>query len=104
MTAEQKDILEIKEDLKSIRGHLDKIKKRQDDDDLYRASQNAKLDLIVNSLVDNDFNGKNGMITRLNTMEKMVISHDFYWRVLFGIIACGALIIIAMKLIIKYVL
>lgn len=103
-TQEQKDILEIKDDIKSIRKHLDVIKEKQQIEDLSRTTQNAKLDLIVNSLVDNDFNGKNGLISRFNTMEVKVNNHDFYWRVLFGVIGGGALILALVKILYKWVI
>jgi len=101
-TQEQKDILEIKDDIKSIRKHLDFIKEKQQIEDVSRATQNAKLDLIVNALIDNDFNGKNGLISRINTMEVKVNNHDFYWRVLFGVIAGGGLIVTLIKIFYKF--
>ena len=101
-TQEQKDILEIKDDIKSIRKHLDFIKEKQQIEDVSRATQNAKLDLIVNALIDNDFNGKNGLISRINTMEVKVNNHDFYWRVLFGVIAGGGLIVTLIKTFYKF--
>ena len=101
-TQEQKDILEIKDDIKSIRKHLDFIKEKQQIEDVSRTTQNAKLDLIVNALVDNDFNGKNGIITRVNTMETKVNAHDFYWRVLFGVVSGGAFILALIKIFYKF--
>ena len=92
-TQEQKDIVEIKSDIvliksdiTGIRNHFDDFKKRQDLDDLSRISHNALIKEIHNSLTDNDLNGKNGYIKRLLIAEIKVNNHDFYWRVLFGVI------------------
>lgn len=100
-TQEQKDILEIKDDVRSIRTHLTTIKNRQDNEDLDRIERNKKLDLIVNALTDNDFNSKNGYLSRLNKIEQMVILHDLYWRILFAFILAGGLLAGALKWLIK---
>lgn len=100
-TQEQKDIININENIASIRKHLDTIKKRQDDDDFMRIEQNRKLDLIVNSLTDNDFNGKNGIITKLNSIEKTVMLHDLYWKVLVTILVASGVLFGLIKLILK---
>ena len=100
-TQEQKDIVNINENIVSIRKHLDTIKKRQDDDDLFRIEQSRKLDLLVNSLTDNDYNGKNGYISRLNKIESMVITHDLYWKILFTFILAGGILVGAIKWLIK---
>lgn len=80
-TAIEKEILDIKTDISSIRGHLKTIKDRQDVDDLSRIEFNRKLDLVVNTFTDNDFNGKNGFVTRFSNVEKSVIIHDMYWKI-----------------------
>jgi len=100
-TQEQKDIIEIKDDIKSIRTHLNTIKNRQDDEDKNRIEQNRKLDLIVNSLTDHEYNGKNGLITKLNNIERTVILHQMYWNILFVVILAGGLLAGAIKYLIK---
>lgn len=76
---------EVNEEIKSIRAHLKTIKERQDADDIVRIQMNHKLDLIVNSLTDTDFNGKNGHLSRFNTIEKLVTIHDLYWKIIFAL-------------------
>lgn len=99
LTPEQKDIALIKESITSIKSHLDKIKQRDEDALFNRSETNRKLDLLVNTLTDNDYNGKNGHITRLNNIEKTMLLHDTYWKVFFGFIASGSLIVLIFKLI-----
>jgi len=101
VTKEQQDIMTINENINGIRKHLDGIKKRQDDDDLFRLEQNRKLDLILNSLTDNDFNGKNGHLSRFSKIELMVIQHDMYWRILITIILASGIIAGLLKLLVK---
>jgi len=98
---EQKDIVEIKDDIKSIRTHLNNIKANQLIEDGYRLEQNRKLDLILNSLVDNDFNGKSGIISKVNSLERKVSLHETYWNLLFIIILAGGLLAGAIKWLIK---
>lgn len=100
-TQEQKDIQAIKEDILSIRKHLSNIKDRQDNEDMHRIETNKKLDFILNALTDNDFNSKNGYLTRLNKMEAMIILHDLYWKILFSILLGGGVIAGVIKLITK---
>jgi len=101
-TQEQKDIVFIKEEIGSVRSHLKTIKERQDSDDISRVEFNRKLDLIVNALTDNDFNSKNGYLTRLNNMEKMLLAHDLYWRVLMIVVLAGGLLAGAIKYLLKF--
>ncbi len=108
LTQEQRDINEIKESVKtikddhvSIRIHLDNIKRREDDSIISRQETNKKLDLLVNALLDNDFNGKNGHITRLLNVEKTVTKHDVYWNVFFTIVGSGAVIALIFKFLVK---
>jgi len=100
-TQEQKDIVAINENIASIRGHLKTIKERQDVEDSNRIEQNRKLDLIVNSLTDHDYNGKNGLITKLNNIERTVILHELYWKILFTFVIAGGLLVGAIKYLIK---
>jgi len=100
-TKEQQEIMKITDNITGIRKHLDEIKKRQDGDDLFRIEQNRKLDLIVNSLTDNDFNGKNGHLSRFSKIELMVIQHDMYWRILITIILGSGIIAGILKLLVK---
>jgi hypothetical protein len=82
----------INDNINSIKRHLDKIKVRQDDDDLYRIEQSRKLDLIVNALTDTDFNGRNGHLTRFNKIEVMVLQHEMYWKLLITIVISSGII------------
>jgi hypothetical protein len=99
-TQEQKDILEIKDDIKSIRTHLNNFKANQLIEDSYRLEQNRKLDLIVNALTDNDFNGKNGIITKVNALEKKVDLHEVYWKVLLTVLIAGGVLAGLIKILI----
>lgn len=92
MTPDQQEIMTINDNINSIKRHLDKIKVRQDDDDLYRIEQSRKLDLIVNALTDTDFNGRNGHLTRFNKIELMVLQHEMYWKLLITIIISSGII------------
>ena len=92
MTPDQQEIMTINDNINSIKRHLDKIKVRQDDDDLYRIEQSRKLDLIVNALTDTDFNGRNGHLTRFNKIEVMVLQHEMYWKLLITIIISSGII------------
>jgi len=99
-TPEQRDIALIKEDIKSIRVHFDKFKAKEEDAIVVRSETNRKLDLLVNALTDNDFNGKNGYLTRLNKMETMVQMHELYWKILFTIIMSGGILVLAFRFLI----
>jgi hypothetical protein len=92
MTPDQQEIMTINDNINSIKRHLDKIKVRQDDDDLYRIEQSRKLDLIVNALTDTDFNGRNGHLSRFNKIEVMVLQHEMYWKLLITIIISSGII------------
>jgi hypothetical protein len=92
MTPDQQEIMTINDNINSIKRHLDKIKVRQDDDDLYRIEQSRKLDLIVNALTDTDFNGRNGHLSRFNKIELMVLQHEMYWKLLITIIISSGII------------
>jgi len=100
-TQEQKDIQEIKGDIQSIRQHLANIKLDKSIEEGYRLELNRKMDLIVNSLVDNDFNGKNGIISKVRNIEIMVLSHDLYWKVLITVILAGGVLAGAIKYLVK---
>jgi hypothetical protein len=99
-TQEQKDIVEIKSNIESIRTHLDNIKKRQDNDDLTRIETNRKIDMMYNSLVDNEFNGSQGYISVVRKLQEKVILHDLYWKVLLTIIIAGGVLAGIIKLLI----
>ena len=101
ITQEQKDIQEIKGDIQSIRQHLANIKLDKSIEEGYRLELNRKMDLIVNSLVDNDFNGKNGIISKVRNIEVMVLSHDLYWKVLITVILAGGVLAGAIKYLVK---
>ncbi len=101
ITQEQKDIQEIKGDIQSIRQHLANIKLDKSIEESYRLELNRKMDLIVNSLVDNDFNGKNGIISKVRNIEVMVLSHDLYWKVLITVILAGGVLAGAIKYLVK---
>lgn len=101
ITQEQKDIQEIKGDIQSIRQHLANIKLDKSIEEGYRLELNRKMDLIVNSLVDNDFNGKNGIISKVRNIEIMVLSHDLYWKVLITVILAGGVLAGAIKYLVK---
>jgi hypothetical protein len=94
---------QVKEEISSIRAHLKNIKERQDADDIIRIQMNHKLDLIVNSLTDTEFNGKNGHITRLNSVEKLVTIHDLYWKIIFALFVpiYGSVIALLFKTFVK---
>jgi hypothetical protein len=96
-TQEQKDIFEMKDDIKSIRLHLDKIKQRQGDEDTYRIERDRKIDMIYNSLTDNQFNSNQGYITTLRDVREKVLLHDLYWRILFVVVLAGGLLAGAIK-------
>lgn len=96
-TQEQKDIVEIKDAIKSIRIHLDKIKTREEDSALVRAETNRKLDLLVTALTDNEYNGKNGYLTRLNKMETMVQMHELYWKIMFTVLMASGLLALVLR-------
>lgn len=100
-TQEEQDIKEIKGDIVSIRRHLDKIKEREDDSIIHRAELNRKLDIVVNSLTDNDFNAKNGYLTRLTNTEKIVLQHDTYFKALFVILIGSGIIGLIFKFLIN---
>jgi len=91
-TQEQKDIFEMKEDIKSIRTHLDKIKQRQSDEDISRIERDRKIDMIYSSLTDNQFNSNQGYITVLRDVREKVTLHDLYWKILFVVIIAGGLL------------
>jgi NurA-like 5'-3' nuclease len=99
-TQEQKDIVEIKGEIKSIRTHLDNIKKRQDNDDITRSDTNKKIDMIYSSLTDNEFNGNQGYITILRETHRKVTLHELYWRVLLTIILSGGVLAALIKILI----
>ena len=80
-TQEAKDIDLIKDDIKSIRLHLKKIQDKQEDEEAKSFEYKRKIDTIYNSLVDNDFNGNNGIVTKINKHEQLLIIHDMYWKI-----------------------
>jgi len=100
-TQEQKDIKDIKEDIVSIRSHLKSLKENQEVNALNREAESKKLDLIYNTLTNNEFNGGNGWVTRLNNIEKTVQLHDTYWKAFFTIFGSGVVIGIIVKLVVK---
>ena len=109
-TQEQKDIVEIKGDLigikgeiTSIRRHFDEFKKKQDLEDLSRISCDNMIREIHNALTDNEMNGQNGYIKRLLIAEIKVNNHDFYWKVLFGVVSGGAFILALIKIFYKFI-
>ena len=99
-TQEQKDIIIIKDEIKSIRTHLDNIKKRQDNDDVTRSETNKKIDMIYSSLTDNEFNGNQGYITILREIHRKVTLHELYWRVLLTIVISGGVLAAIIKILI----
>ncbi len=100
ITQEQKDIATIKEDMKSIREHLNKLKQKDEDSQLLRGETNRKLDLLVNSLTDNDYNGGNGYLSRLNKTELKVQMHELYWRTLFVVFTAGGILALGVRFLI----
>jgi hypothetical protein len=98
-TQEQKDIIDIKEDINSIRMHLDNIKKRQDTEDFEKIERNRKIDSIYNSLTDNQFNSNQGYITILRNIETKVLFHDLLWRLSGIILIAGGVLAGLIKLI-----
>ncbi len=104
MTApEAKDIDAIKDDIKSIRVHLHNIKTKQDDRDLSNISLTTKIEIIYNSLVDNDFNGNSGIVGKVSNHERKLIIHDMYWKIAYVLLipAYIAIVTILLKLFIK---
>jgi len=100
-TPEQKDIKDIKDDIISIRSHLKSLKDNQEINSINRESESKKLDLIYNTLTNNEFNGGNGWVTRLNNIEKMTQLHDTYWKALFTILGSSVVIGLIVKLLVK---
>jgi hypothetical protein len=98
-TQEQKDIIDIKEDINSIRMHLDNIKKRQDTEDFEKIERNRKIDSIYNSLTDNQFNSNQGYITILRNIETKVLFHDLLWKLSGIILIAGGVLAGLIKLI-----
>ncbi len=98
-TQEQKDIIDIKEDINSIRMHLDNIKKRQDTEDFDKIERNRKIDSIYNSLTDNQFNSNQGYITILRNIETKVLFHDLLWKLAGIILIAGGVLAGLIKLI-----
>jgi hypothetical protein len=98
-TQEQKDIIDIKEDINSIRMHLDNIKKRQDTEDFEKIERNRKIDSIYNSLTDNQFNSNQGYITILRNIESKVLFHDLLWKLSGIILIAGGVLAGLIKLI-----
>jgi hypothetical protein len=98
-TQEQKDIIDIKEDINSIRMHLDNIKKRQDAEDFEKIERNRKIDSIYNSLTDNQFNSNQGYITILRNIESKVLFHDLLWKLSGIILIAGGVLAGLIKLI-----
>jgi|688.fasta_scaffold170284_4 hypothetical protein len=98
-TQEQKDIIDIKEDINSIRMHLDNIKKRQDTEDTEKIERNRKIDSIYNSLTDNQFNSNQGYITTLRNIQTKVLFHDLLWRLSGIILIAGGVLAGLIKLI-----
>jgi len=98
-TQEQKDIIDIKEDINSIRMHLDNIKKRQDTEDFEKIERNRKIDSIYNSLTDNQFNSNQGYITILRNVESKVLFHDLLWKLSGIILIAGGVLAGLIKLI-----
>jgi hypothetical protein len=98
-TQEQKDIIDIKDEIKSIRKHLDHIKERQDDEDTEKIERNRKIDSIYNSLTDNQFNSNHGYITMLRAIQKTVILHDMLWKLTGIILIAGGVLAGLIKLI-----
>lgn len=80
-TQEAKDIDLIKDEIKSIRVHLKKIQDKQEDEEMKGFEYKRKIDTIYNSLVDNDFNANNGIVTKINAHERLLIIHDMYWKI-----------------------
>lgn len=91
----------IKEDNTSIRTHLSNIRQREDDAIIKREDVNRKIDLLLNLLLDNDFNGKNGHVTRLLNVESKVNKQEVYWNVFFTIAGSGVVIALIFKLLVK---
>jgi len=98
-TQEQKDIIDIKDEIKFIRKHLDHIKERQDDEDTEKIERNRKIDSIYNSLTDNQFNSNQGYITMLRAIQKTVILHDMLWKLTGIILIAGGVLAGLIKLI-----
>ena len=95
------DLKEIKANVDSLKKHFDILSKAQKDTDVFRISQNEKLDKIVNALTDTEYNGNKGYITRMTKLEEKVAQHENYWRLLGIILSSGIIISLVVKLIIK---
>jgi len=101
MTQEQKDIQLIKDDIKSIRVHLDNIKTNQETLKTNKEVAEKKIDLIYNTLTNNEFNGHNGFVTRLNSLEKTVLMHETFWKAFFWLFGSTVFIGLMFKFFIK---
>jgi len=95
------DLKEIKGSIDSLKKHFDILSKAQKDTDIFRVSQNEKLDKIINALTDTEYNGNEGYITRMTKLEKKVAQHENYWRLLGVILSSGIVISLVVKLISK---
>ena len=82
----------VTDEIKAIRTHLKTIKDRQDADDLRQIERDRKIDLIVNTLIDNDFNANSGLISEFRETQKKVILHDLYFKVLITIVIAGGVL------------
>jgi hypothetical protein len=102
-TQEAKDIVVIKEDLSSIRQHLKKIQGKQEEQDDERIEFKKQISVIYNSLIDNDFNANNGIISKVSDHDKKLILHDLYWKIAYVLLVpvYVALISILIKLFLK---
>jgi ferric iron reductase protein FhuF len=102
-TQEAKDIIAIKGDISSIRQHLKKIQDKQEDQDEERIEFKKQVSVIYNSLVDNDFNANNGVISKVSAHERKLILHDMYWKMAYVLLVpvYVALITILVKLFLK---
>lgn len=101
MTQEQKDINTIKEDIVSIRKHLENLKENQSNIKDNKEVSDKKIDLIYNTLTNNEFNGHNGFVTRLNNLEKTTLLHDTYWKAFFWLFGSTVFIGLMFKFFIK---
>ncbi len=84
------DIVEVKGRIGRIENHMKLFKEAQELSDTRHVENSKKLDLLVNTFTDTPFNAGNGLIKRINEIEKKVSKQDFYWQVAVGCLGGGA--------------
>jgi len=95
------DMVEVKAKIERMEHHLKLLKEGQIHSDSIHSENGKKLDTLVNAVVDSPYNANNGIIKRVNSMEKIVENHVLFWRILIGSVTSGSVLWVFIKIIIK---